>query len=255
MTRGVEKSAKLAETVKTSLNKGVVRGKLSEAGPGRGAGPDHLVGHAGRPGRCGPGGRGRGRGAERQEGALRLARRDLQAGRDPGHHHVEPAGDRVRDGRPGGRPTWSVCTSSTRPRSCRWSRWCRPSAPRPRRWPPRGRLPDAGQDRRWSAPTGPASWSTRCCSRTSTTRSGCWRPSYSTADDIDYAMKLGCGYPMGPFELLDVVGLDVSLAIQRELYLEFREPGFAAGAAAGAPGHRRLPRPQGRAAASATTRR
>jgi 3-hydroxybutyryl-CoA dehydrogenase len=51
--------------------------------------------------------------------------------------------------------------------------------------------------------------------------------SYSTADDIDYAMKLGCGYPMGPFELLDVVGLDVSLAIQRELYLELREPGFS----------------------------
>ncbi len=51
--------------------------------------------------------------------------------------------------------------------------------------------------------------------------------SYSTADDIDYAMKLGCGYPMGPFELLDVVGLDVSLAIQRQLYLELREPGFA----------------------------
>jgi 3-hydroxybutyryl-CoA dehydrogenase len=51
--------------------------------------------------------------------------------------------------------------------------------------------------------------------------------SYSTADDIDYAMKLGCGYPMGPFELLDVVGLDVSHAIQRELYMEFREPGFA----------------------------
>ncbi|TDB70165.1 3-hydroxyacyl-CoA dehydrogenase family protein [Micromonospora sp. KC723] len=50
---------------------------------------------------------------------------------------------------------------------------------------------------------------------------------YSTADDIDHAMKLGCGYPMGPFELLDVVGLDVSLAIQRELYLELREPGFA----------------------------
>ena len=51
--------------------------------------------------------------------------------------------------------------------------------------------------------------------------------SYSTADDIDSAMKLGCGYPMGPFELLDVVGLDVSLAIERELYIEFREPGFA----------------------------
>ena len=50
---------------------------------------------------------------------------------------------------------------------------------------------------------------------------------YATADDIDTAMKTGCGYPMGPFELLDVVGLDVSLAIQRELYLEFRERGYA----------------------------
>jgi 3-hydroxybutyryl-CoA dehydrogenase len=50
---------------------------------------------------------------------------------------------------------------------------------------------------------------------------------YATADDIDSAMKVGCGYPMGPFELLDVVGLDVSLAIQRELFQEFREPGFA----------------------------
>ena len=50
---------------------------------------------------------------------------------------------------------------------------------------------------------------------------------YATADDIDSAMKVGCGYPMGPFELLDVVGNDVSLAIERELYEEFREPGFA----------------------------
>jgi 3-hydroxybutyryl-CoA dehydrogenase len=50
---------------------------------------------------------------------------------------------------------------------------------------------------------------------------------YASADDIDLAMKKGCGYPMGPFELLDVVGLDVSLAIERTLYLEFREPGFA----------------------------
>jgi 3-hydroxybutyryl-CoA dehydrogenase len=50
---------------------------------------------------------------------------------------------------------------------------------------------------------------------------------YATADDVDTAMKLGCALPMGPFELLDVVGNDVSLAIQRELYLEFREPGFA----------------------------
>lgn len=50
---------------------------------------------------------------------------------------------------------------------------------------------------------------------------------YATADDIDLAMKAGCGYPMGPFELLDVVGLDVSLAIQQTLYREFRERGWA----------------------------
>ncbi len=50
---------------------------------------------------------------------------------------------------------------------------------------------------------------------------------YADADDIDLAMKRGCGYPMGPFELLDVVGLDVSLAIQQTLYREFRERGFA----------------------------
>jgi 3-hydroxybutyryl-CoA dehydrogenase len=50
---------------------------------------------------------------------------------------------------------------------------------------------------------------------------------YASADDIDTAMKAGCGLPMGPFELLDVVGLDVSLAIERELYVEFREPGYA----------------------------
>jgi len=50
---------------------------------------------------------------------------------------------------------------------------------------------------------------------------------YSGTDEIDLAMKKGCGLPMGPFELLDVVGLDVSLTIQQVLYREFREPGFA----------------------------
>ncbi|MFE2973160.1 3-hydroxyacyl-CoA dehydrogenase family protein [Streptomyces sp. NPDC059258] len=50
---------------------------------------------------------------------------------------------------------------------------------------------------------------------------------YATLDDIDAAMKLGGGYPMGPFELLDVVGLDVSLAIEKVLHKEFRDPGLA----------------------------
>ncbi|WP_026421426.1 3-hydroxyacyl-CoA dehydrogenase family protein [Actinokineospora inagensis] len=50
---------------------------------------------------------------------------------------------------------------------------------------------------------------------------------YATADDIDTAMKVGCGLPMGPFELLDVVGLDVSLAIERTLFNSFHESGYA----------------------------
>ncbi len=48
---------------------------------------------------------------------------------------------------------------------------------------------------------------------------------YATTDDIDFAMTAGCGHPMGPFALMDVVGLDVTLAIQQTLYNEFREPG------------------------------
>jgi 3-hydroxybutyryl-CoA dehydrogenase len=49
----------------------------------------------------------------------------------------------------------------------------------------------------------------------------------ATATEIDEAVKTEAGLPMGPFELLDVVGNDVSLAIQQELHREFGEPGFA----------------------------
>jgi 3-hydroxybutyryl-CoA dehydrogenase len=49
---------------------------------------------------------------------------------------------------------------------------------------------------------------------------------YATAEQIDTAMKLGAGYPMGPFQLMDVVGLDITLAIIESLQEEFREPSF-----------------------------
>jgi len=49
----------------------------------------------------------------------------------------------------------------------------------------------------------------------------------ATRDDIDAAMKGGCNFPMGPLELLDLVGLDTSLAILEALYTEFKDPNYA----------------------------
>jgi 3-hydroxybutyryl-CoA dehydrogenase len=48
-----------------------------------------------------------------------------------------------------------------------------------------------------------------------------------TLDDIDKGMKLGCGYPMGPFTLLDFVGLDTTYYIANIMFEEFREPAYA----------------------------
>ncbi|HEV8641141.1 MAG TPA: 3-hydroxybutyryl-CoA dehydrogenase [Methylomirabilota bacterium] len=46
-------------------------------------------------------------------------------------------------------------------------------------------------------------------------------------EDIDQAMKLGCGYPMGPFTLLDLVGLDTAMHVAEVMFEEFREPRYA----------------------------
>ena len=48
-----------------------------------------------------------------------------------------------------------------------------------------------------------------------------------TIEDIDNGMKLGCGYPMGPFTLLDFVGLDTTYYIANIMFEEFREPAYA----------------------------
>lgn len=50
---------------------------------------------------------------------------------------------------------------------------------------------------------------------------------YGAPADIDTAMKLGCGHPVGPFELMDMVGLDVTYAILESLHEEFRERRYA----------------------------
>jgi len=49
----------------------------------------------------------------------------------------------------------------------------------------------------------------------------------ASRDDIDAAMQGGCNFPMGPLALLDLVGLDTSVAILDALYEEFRDPNYA----------------------------
>ena len=49
----------------------------------------------------------------------------------------------------------------------------------------------------------------------------------ASRDDIDVAMKLGCGYPMGPFTLLDYVGLDTTLWAAEAIYDEYKDPLYA----------------------------
>jgi len=55
-----------------------------------------------------------------------------------------------------------------------------------------------------------------------------WEQGTASMEAIDTAMKGGCNFPMGPFALLDLVGLDTSLAILDALYAEFRDPNYAA---------------------------
>jgi 3-hydroxybutyryl-CoA dehydrogenase len=56
----------------------------------------------------------------------------------------------------------------------------------------------------------------------------CYERGLGTIDDIDKAMKLGCGYPMGPLTLLDFVGLDTTYYIANIMFDEYKDPMFAA---------------------------
>ncbi len=55
-----------------------------------------------------------------------------------------------------------------------------------------------------------------------------WETGTASMEDIDAAMKGGCNFPMGPFALLDLVGLDTSVSILDALYAEFADPNYAA---------------------------
>ena len=49
----------------------------------------------------------------------------------------------------------------------------------------------------------------------------------ATKEDIDQAVKLGLGYPMGPFELIDYTGVDINYHVANVFFDEFREAGMA----------------------------
>src|SRR5690348_2728825 len=49
----------------------------------------------------------------------------------------------------------------------------------------------------------------------------------ASMEDIDTGMKLGCGYPMGPFQLLDYVGLDTTLYAAEAIYKEYPDPAYS----------------------------
>ena len=68
----------------------------------------------------------------------------------------------------------------------------------------------------------------------------------ASRDDIDNAMKLGCGYPMGPLLLTDYVGLDTTYYISEIMFDEFKEAALLRAAAAQAHGHGGAARPQER---------
>jgi 3-hydroxybutyryl-CoA dehydrogenase len=56
----------------------------------------------------------------------------------------------------------------------------------------------------------------------------CYERGLGTVEDIDKGMKLGCGYPMGPFTLVDFVGLDTTYYIANIMFDEYKDPMFAA---------------------------
>src|SRR5947208_2204030 len=64
---------------------------------------------------------------------------------------------------------------------------------------------------------------TSTTSNAATSSSSPWSRTSTSRDDVDAAMRAGCGFPMGPLELLDLIGLDTSLAVLKALDRERRD--------------------------------
>ena len=180
----------------------------------------------------------------RQAPAVRRARPDRQAVGDPGDEHVDAPGRRAGDGDTTPRPGRAASTSSTRRRTCASSRSSARSRPATTRSRRRWRSPRRAARTPSRSSIEPGSSSTPCSSRISTTPCACTSRARRRSRTSTRRCRGGCNFPMGPFALLDLVGLDTSVAILDALYDEFRDPNVRAGTDAAAQGRRRPTRTQ-----------
>ena len=162
-----------------------------------------------------------------EEAPLHRARPRVRRRRDPGDEHVHAAGRRDGDG--DGPPRPRLRRALLQPRAGDAARRGRPRDHDVRRDDRRGRASSRGvrQDRRRRARTRPGFVVNALLFPYLNNAVKLLDAGVATRDDIDAAMKGGCNFPMGPLELVDLVGLDTSLAILDALYAEFRDPNYA----------------------------
>ena len=186
--------------------------------------------------------------ARAQEGDLRASSTAIvAAGRDPGHQHLARCRS-PRSRSPTRRPAGSsACTSSTRRRCRSSSRSSAPWSPSPTSSTTSRRCVGAARQEPGRRRRQGRLHRQRAAVRLPQPRGRrCTRRSYATREDIDAAMRFGCGYPMGPLALLDLIGLDTAYEILDTMYKQGRDRLHAPGADPQADGHRGPARPQDR---------
>ena len=161
--------------------------------------------------------RGDRRGRRSEGGDARRARRDLPGCR-PRHHDLV-AGDR-RARQAGRRRRPLLRPPRLQPGAADGADRALPAGRRCRARSANVPAPSAGRSASTSSrfPTRPASSSTASCSRTCSTPSGCSTSSDLEPIEVDACMAKGANQPMGPLQLLDFVGIDVSIAIGEKLH-------------------------------------
>ena len=235
------------------LSKAVERGKATADEREAVDGPDHRRRGLRLAGRLRSGDRVGGRGDRGQAGAVRRARSSNEAIGDPGDQHLDL-------------PVIDLALATARPEQVCGIHFFNPATVMKlvevvRPLTACAETIDSAMafvDRRAARTrsrcrTTPGSSSTRCCSRTSTTRCACSSEARRPIESIDTAMKGGCNFPMGPFALLDLVGLDTSVAILETIHASFGNPSRRAGADAARQGRGRPSRSQDQAAVSTPT--